>query len=113
MIIIINSKIFPLELLADECTPGYTIQIGDIPGWGSGGLGGEFNLTREECAKKCTETLKCLSFEHSISENKCNLNDESNPDVSIGAYKDYAFCTKTGNAFPLTVHVMYMMMFVV
>ena len=71
---------------------------GDLPGLSSD-LGGLLTLTREECARKCSENDECLSFEHSYTEGKCNLNRVAEP--TQGPYKDWAFCTKSGKIFEL------------
>lgn len=78
------------------CPLGYKSKEGDLPGWGTD-LGGALRLTREDCARKCSDEEKCLSFEHSYTEEKCNLNKESEP--TEGPYNDYAFCTKQGKIF--------------
>ena len=67
--------------------------IGDIPGMGTS-LGRDLNANRNECAQKCSQKPKCLSFEHSNTELRCNLNTVAEP--SEGQYKDYLFCSKTG-----------------
>ena len=82
------------SICVDACTSGYTEKIGDIPGWGTS-LGSALDANRDECAQKCSELPLCLSFEHSNTELKCNLNTEAEP-ASNGAYKDYAFCSKIG-----------------
>ena len=64
---------------------------GDIWGWGTS-LGSALTLNRNECAQKCSQQPKCLSFEHSNTEEKCNLNTAAKP--SQGKNKDYAFCSK-------------------
>ena len=76
------------------CPAGYEEQQGDIPGWGSY-LGGALNLTAHECKEKCNQVDLCLSFEHSSSEMRCNLNDLAQP--TLEPYMDYIFCTKNGN----------------
>ena len=76
------------------CPSGYLEKKGNIPGWGSY-LGSGLELTRNECAEKCNVENFCLSFEHSSSEKRCNLNEFGEPTVE--PYKDYVFCTKQGN----------------
>ena len=66
-----------------------------LPGFGTF-LGSALLLTKDQCAQKCCKKALCKSFEHSPTELKCNLNIASNP--SQEPYKDYAFCSKTGNA---------------
>ena len=83
--------------MSDACPLGYELKKGDIPGWGSEDLGSGLTLTREECARKCSEKDACLSFEHSYKEGKCNLNKVSEP--TDPPHKDYTFCTKLGNIF--------------
>jgi len=48
-----------------------------------------------ECAKLCSDHDNCLSYECSMTELNCNLNNVANPNA--GAWKDYAFCTKNGD----------------
>ena len=55
-------------------------------------MGSALSLTRQECADKCTEKKECLSFEHSATKNKCNLNSIAEP--TQGPYQDFAFCVK-------------------
>ena len=76
------------------CPSGYLEKKGNIPGWGSY-LGSGLELTRNECAERCNVENFCLSFEHSSSEKRCNLNEFGEPTVE--PYKDYVFCTKQGN----------------
>lgn len=76
-----------------DCPVGYEEKNGDVPGWGTD-LGSALELTRGECARKCSEKDTCLSFEHSNTEMKCNLNKIAEP--SSGPYKDYVFCKKQG-----------------
>ena len=78
------------------CPLGYGSKEDDVPGMGSD-LGSDLTLTREECARKCSEKDECLSFEHSYTEGKCSLNRVAEP--TQGPYKDYAFCTKQGKLF--------------
>ena len=82
--------------MADLCPPGFEKKDGDIDGWGSR-LGSKLHLSLEDCAEKCNQNDGCLSFEHSISERKCNLNDIRGPIVE--PYKDYVFCSKKGNLY--------------
>ena len=70
--------------------------MGDLPGWGTAGLGIKIRVTsRKECANRCDALSLCLSFEHSNTEQFCNLNDKAMPSDPQG-YKDFAFCRKTG-----------------
>ena len=84
-----------LTALTGKCPPGYTKREGDLPGWGTG-IGGSYDLSRDECAQKCNDDSSCMSFEHSDTQTKCNLNNIAEP--SQGQYLDFVFCTKTGIA---------------
>ena len=64
-----------------------------MPGTGTD-LGSALSLTREQCALKCNEKKECLSFEHSHSQKKCNLNRIRGPTAQ--SYSDFAFCIKKG-----------------
>ena len=75
----------------DSCPSGYEDLIGDVPGFGSD-LGGNLDLTKDQCALKCDEIDDCLSFEHSKIERKCHLNRISEPvDNQV---RDWIFCKK-------------------
>ena len=76
------------------CPSGYAKKKGDVPGWGSD-IGSRLDLTLEQCAKRCSNEISCLSFEHSFSKKKCNLNKISEPTQEPNA--DFIFCTKTGS----------------
>lgn len=76
------------------CPPGYAKRKGDVPGWGSD-IGSRLDLTLEQCAKRCNNEIHCLSFEHSPSKKKCNLNKIAEPTQDPNA--DFMFCTKTGS----------------
>ena len=88
-----------IYFFAAVCPLGFESNPGDILGWGSEDLGSALTLTRQECAQKCKETDACLSFEHSYTEGKCNLNKLAEP--TRGPYRDYDFCTKKGGQFIL------------
>ena len=76
------------------CPGWYVEEEGDIPQFGTD-LGSKLSVTsREECAERCDRLLLCLSFEHSNTEQFCNLNRESLP--TKRKYKDYVFCRKNG-----------------
>ena len=78
-----------------HCPTGYAGRVGDLPGWGTD-IGSKLDLSLEDCAERCNGDKTCLSFEHSPTEIKCNLNKIAEP--SQGPYLDYIFCTKlTGN----------------
>ena len=64
-----------------------------MPGWGTD-IGSSLDLTKQQCAEKCNGENSCMSFEHSDTEMKCNLNKIAEP--SLGPYRDYVFCTKNG-----------------
>lgn len=78
------------------CADGYTKQDGDIDSnWGeiNGKGGGKAYDDCDECAQHCNSEATCKSYECSVSEFKCNLNDVADPNTSTN-YKDYTFCTK-------------------
>ena len=75
------------------CPNGYVKKEGDLPGWGTN-IGRALHLTRQQCAEKCNGENSCMSFEHSDTEMKCNLNKIAEP--SRGPFRDYVFCTKMG-----------------
>ena len=69
---------FPCEYIfliatAVGCPSGYAEKEGDLPGWGTD-IGSALDLTRQECAQKCNGEKRCMSFEHSNTQMKCNLN---------------------------------------
>ena len=81
--------------ISDSCPVGYSLEVGDILGWGTG-LGSKMSISlREECANKCDALPLCLSFEHSNTKKLCNLNTIAMP-IKPNNYGDYAFCRKTG-----------------
>merc|ERR1712019_310637 len=69
------------------------MQIGDIPGAGAVATGQPVSHC-DDCAKLCSDHADCLSYECSMTDLNCNLNNVANP--TAGAWKDYAFCTKNG-----------------
>ena len=77
-----------------DCPPGYADREGDLPGWGTD-IGSALDLSLEDCAERCNGEKTCLSFEHSPTQIKCNLNKIAEP--SGGPYSDFIFCTKIGN----------------
>ena len=77
----------------DGCPSGYKSKTGDIPGWGES-LASYPRTSRAQCAQACSELPKCMSFEHSTKELKCNLNTEVEP--TAPKYNDYVFCAKSG-----------------
>lgn len=80
----------PTEEEFPVCPDGYSEKSGDIPGWGQIGKRSAPNVI--ECGKLCDGASGCWSFEYSTTEKFCNLNRDANP--RVGAYKDYAFCSK-------------------
>ena len=64
-----------------------------MPGWGTD-IGSSLDLTKQQCAEKCNGENSCMSFEHSDTDMKCNLNKIAEP--SQGPFRDYVFCTKIG-----------------
>ena len=87
----LSSKLFILMPSTGGCPLHYVEKEGDLPGWGTD-LGSALDLTREECAMKCNREKACMSFEHSPTQMKCNLNKIAEP--SQRPYKDFVFCTK-------------------
>lgn len=87
----------PSEDSWNPCPDGYTTRPGDIYGWGKvdGRGGGEHVDDCKDCAELCTGFNKCLSFECSPTELKCNLNNAAIPDW-VGQPKDWMFCVKPG-----------------
>ena len=84
-------KLFILIPSTDGCPLHYAEKEGDLPGWGTD-IGSALDLTREECEMKCNHEKACMSFEHSPTQMKCNLNKIAEP--SQRPYKDFVFCTK-------------------
>ena len=78
-------------IVIGSCPSGYVDRDGDLPGWGTD-IGSQLDLSLEDCAGRCNSESTCLSFEHSPTEIKCNLNQIAEP--SRGTYRDYIFCTK-------------------
>ena len=87
----LSCKLFILMPSTGGCPLHYVEKEGDLPGWGTD-LGSALDLTREECAMKCNREKTCMSFEHSPTQMKCNLNKIAEP--SQRPYKDFVFCTK-------------------
>ncbi|XP_063675194.1 uncharacterized protein LOC134811957 [Bolinopsis microptera] len=84
----------------DVCPVGYSLEVGDIKGWGTAELGSMLVIgLREECANRCDALPLCLSFEHSNTAKLCNLNKIAMPSKSQN-YEDYAFCRKTTECTP-------------
>ena len=91
--------------LTGACPNGYVEKQGDLPGWGTD-IGSALHLTRQACAEKCDGENSCMSFEHSDTEMKCNLNKIAEP--SQGPFRDYVFCTKMGKTINLVNVSMYL-----
>ena len=97
---------FWLITLPGGCPNGYVERQGDLPGWGTD-IGSALDLSRQECAEKCDGASSCMSFEHSDTEMKCNLNKIAEP--SQGPFRDYVFCTKMGKTINLVNVSMYLL----
>ena len=81
------------NLLA-TCPFGYIKRTGSIPGR-DGELILPSKITKTECMNACSLKDSCLSFQHSASKMRCNLNELALP---IFAHdEDYVFCSKNGN----------------
>lgn len=73
-----------------QCGPGFRFVLGDVTG---GGVVGTSKVTNcGECAQRCRDNARCLSYECSASDGVCNLNDRADPDW--GAHRDYAMCSR-------------------
>ena len=77
------------------CPSGYVERDGKLPELSSN-MESSLNMTKNECALKCNGDKSCMSFEHSHTNMKCNLNKMSEP--SQVPYLDFIFCTKTGRS---------------
>ena len=88
-------------LIIESCPDGYVIKSGDSPGWGSD-LGGRLYLSRQQCADKCSKHRDCLSFEHSKTNNLCNLNRIAEPTEE--PFEDFTFCMKEKGKHSLDIH---------
>ena len=65
-----------------------------IPGdiLGNGQIEGGLDTDNKGCARLCDVSKDCCSYEHSISENMCNLNRGCRPNG--GKIRDFKFCVK-------------------
>ena len=72
------------------CFEGYKLIPGDIPG--DGQIQGGVQTDEEGCARICHFNKDCCSFEQSLSENLCNMNNDCKP--TTGANKGFKFCVK-------------------
>merc|ERR1711973_573910 len=59
------------------------------------------NYTQYKCMKVCEGEEKCMSYEFSPTEKRCNLNEESDPTDPRGKFGDYMFCTWIPRLSPL------------
>merc|ERR1711928_120515 len=73
------------------CKPGFILLEGNVVGRGYKNWN---DYSHDECAKACCFDEKCLSFEFSEKERRCNLNKEHVPTDSRGNFGDYVFCKK-------------------
>ena len=80
-------------IASDGCPSGYAERDGGLFGFSSD-IGRSLDLTRHECALKCSGEKNCISFQHSYTQMKCNLSEIAEP--SQAPYLDFIFCTKTG-----------------
>ena len=76
-----------------RCPKGYIYISGDIIG---ATLQGNIMATLQECAEKCNNNTECNSFEHSTTNDVCNLNKEAFPNGP--KYGNFVFCSKKGNS---------------
>ena len=86
-----NDLQFYLNFSLAGCPNGYVERAGDVSGTG---YKGTLSLTTEQCAQRCNDEKKCLSFETNPSEKKCNLNDIANP--TRPKVPKYDYCIKSG-----------------
>ena len=77
-----------------KCPLGYIERCGDILGSSSESLLPQ-KTTKDQCMVACNLKDSCLSFQHSPSEMRCNLNDLAWP--IFDPYQDYIFCSKNGD----------------
>jgi len=90
-----NYKDFDFCMKEEVCANGYEEDVGDIGGWGSidGKGGGEIVANCQQCAGFCDFYPACLSYECSLEELKCNLNELREP-VFHENFRTYGFCKK-------------------
>jgi len=73
------------------CPGSFHFDPGNVPGRG---FKHRNNQELDQCAKLCSKTPKCCSFEHSFETRMCNLNKECKP--TKDQYQDFVFCVKKG-----------------
>uniref|UniRef100_A0A7S1WGR0 EF-hand domain-containing protein n=1 Tax=Alexandrium catenella TaxID=2925 RepID=A0A7S1WGR0_ALECA len=86
-----------LEFERKACPDGFQYFSGDAPGFDQ--FGHEDKLKRksvEACAKECTKTSLCQSFEWSPTKTQCNLNKVSEPKAA--KFMDFVFCKRLKKA---------------
>ena len=76
------------------CPEGYILVEGDVGGYGN--VGDPSSVPDQDlgsCATLCNNLPnECCSFEWSLTEKKCNLNQECAP--TGNKFRDYLFCVK-------------------
>ena len=75
------------------CPFGYMKRSGDIPSRDNE-LILPSKVTKVQCVEACNLKDSCLSFQHSPSKMRCNLNELALPIFS--PKEDYLFCSKNG-----------------
>ena len=88
-------------IASGRCPSGYVEREGSLLDF-SFNMGSSLKMTKDECIMKCSSEKSCMSFEHSHTHLKCNLNKIAEP--SQVPYLDFIFCTKTGR-FSFVVNV--------
>lgn len=87
-------------LFTAVCPLGYFFQIGayieDYNDYNDAPLMQDITATLHECAVRCDRNPECLSFEHSSTQSKCNLEKQPNTNQQE-PNADYVFCSKTGD----------------
>jgi len=91
----IDNKDFDFCMKNEICASGYEEDVGDVGGWGSinGKGGGQIVTSCEQCGGFCDSYSDCLSYECSLTELKCNLNELREPS-GREKFRDYGFCKK-------------------
>jgi len=79
----------------EVCASGYEEDVGDIGGWGSINSqgGGQTVTSCQQCAGFCDSYPACLSYECSLVDLKCNLNELREP-FFHNKFRTYGFCKK-------------------
>ena len=83
---ILHDRIF----VDTECSKGYVLVPGDIPGWGQ--IQGRIKTDAKGCAELCNDNKDCCSYEYSPRKKRCNLNRDCKP--TRKKFKDFNFCAK-------------------